>query len=199
MIRGVDFQQDQNICHHSEASLLLLHLNISIHARIKKTNLRNMTIFKMCSVTSWSIHENMASSSMSGAGPDGSTQVEDEVSLPRAAVNKMIKEMIPNIRVSNDARELILTCCKEFIHLVSSEANDICNVQTKKTISPDHIIAALGRLGFNQYLEEIKGVHAQFKSQASNKKKSNRLENLGRFWTHCWSRFYFGPDDDRKF
>lgn len=132
-------------------------------------------------ITSWPTCKNMASSSLSSAGPDASTQVEDEVSLPRAAVNKMIKEMIPNIRVSNDARELILTCCKEFIHLVSSEANDICNVQTKKTISPDHIIAALGRLGFNQYLEEIKGVHAQFKSQASNKKKSNRLENLGRF------------------
>ena len=28
-----------------------------------------------------------------------------------AAVNKMIKEMIPNVRVSNDARELILNCC----------------------------------------------------------------------------------------
>ena len=119
--------------------------------------------------------------SMSGSSQDNSTQQpEDEVSLPRAAVNKMIKEMIPNIRVSNDARELILTCCKEFIHLVSSEANDICNKQMKKTISPDHIISALGSLGFTQYLEEIKGVHAQFKSQASNKKKSNRLENLGR-------------------
>ena len=139
-----------------------------------------MTIIKIRQSPVGQVFENMASSSMSGAGPDGSTQVEDEVSLPRAAVNKMIKEMIPNIRVSNDARELILTCCKEFIHLVSSEANDICNVQTKKTISPDHIIAALGRLGFNQYLEEIKGVHAQFKTQASNKKKSNRLENLGR-------------------
>lgn len=28
-----------------------------------------------------------------------------------AAVNKMIKEMIPSIRVSNDARELVLNCC----------------------------------------------------------------------------------------
>jgi len=28
-----------------------------------------------------------------------------------AAVNKMIKEMIPNIRISNDARELVLNCC----------------------------------------------------------------------------------------
>ena len=27
-----------------------------------------------------------------------------------AAVNKMIKEMIPNVRVSNDVRELIVNC-----------------------------------------------------------------------------------------
>ena len=121
----------------------------------------------------------MASNMPDAMIENSSQQPEDEVGLPRAAVNKMIKEMIPNIRVSNDARELILTCCKEFIHLVSSEANDICNKQLKKTISPDHIIAALGSLGFTQYLEEIKGVHAQFKSQASNKRKSNRLENLG--------------------
>ncbi len=114
-------------------------------------------------------------------GPSQQQQDED-VSLPRAAVNKLIKEIIPNIRVSNDARELILTCCKEFIHLISSEANEICNKQTKKTISPDHIIAALGSLGFTQYLEDIKGVLVQFKSQASNKKKSNRLENLGSFF-----------------
>jgi histone H3/H4 len=66
---------------------------------------------------------------------------EDELSIPRAALNKMIKELIPNIRVANDARELILNCCTEFIHLVSSEANEICNKQSKKTISPEHIIA----------------------------------------------------------
>ena len=33
--------------------------------------------------------------------------------------------------------------CLEFIHLLASEANDICNQQTKKTISPEHVIAAL--------------------------------------------------------
>ena len=34
-----------------------------------------------------------------------------------AAVNKMIKEMIPNVRVSNDARELILNCCTGQRHI----------------------------------------------------------------------------------
>lgn len=66
---------------------------------------------------------------------------DDELSIPRASLNKMIKEIIPNVRVANDARELILNCCTEFIHLVSTEANDICNKQLKKTISPEHILA----------------------------------------------------------
>ena len=28
-----------------------------------------------------------------------------------AVVNKLIKEMVPNIRVSTDARDLLLNCC----------------------------------------------------------------------------------------
>ena len=67
-------------------------------------------------------------------------QSDDDLSIPRAALNKMIKELLPNIRVANDARELILNCCTEFIHLVSSEANDACVKQNKKTISPDHVV-----------------------------------------------------------
>ena len=75
----------------------------------------------------------------------------------------MIKEMVPNIRVANDARELVLNCCTgssllawvvalfqrglpsyaEFIHLLSSEANEACGKQQKKTISAEHIVEAL--------------------------------------------------------
>uniref|UniRef100_A0A3B4BC12 Protein Dr1 n=1 Tax=Periophthalmus magnuspinnatus TaxID=409849 RepID=A0A3B4BC12_9GOBI len=52
----------------------------------------------------------------------------------------MIKETLPNVRVANDARELVVNCCTEFIHLISSEANEICNKSDKKTISPEHVI-----------------------------------------------------------
>ena len=34
-------------------------------------------------------------------------QPDDELTIPRAAMNKMIKELLPNIRVANDARELV--------------------------------------------------------------------------------------------
>lgn len=66
---------------------------------------------------------------------------EDDVTIPRAAMNKMIKDLCPNVRVANDARELVLSCSTEFIHLLSSEANEICNAQQKKTISAEHVLA----------------------------------------------------------
>jgi hypothetical protein len=31
---------------------------------------------------------------------------DDELTIPRAAMNKMIKELLPNIRVANEAREV---------------------------------------------------------------------------------------------
>lgn len=65
---------------------------------------------------------------------------DDELSIPRAALNKMIKELTPNIRVANESRELILNCCNEFIKLISTEANDLCNKQQKKTISHEHVL-----------------------------------------------------------
>lgn len=61
----------------------------------------------------------------------------------------------------------------EFIHLISSDANEICEQESKKTIAPEHIIGALKvcshcafcirfisikRLGFEQYVSEVDGV-----------------------------------------
>lgn len=33
--------------------------------------------------------------------------------------------------------------CQEFIHLVSSESNEVCEKESRKTISPDHVLTAL--------------------------------------------------------
>lgn len=71
---------------------------------------------------------------------------EDDITIPRAAMNKMIKELCPNTRVANDARELILNCSTEFIHLLSSESNEMCNNQLKKTISAEHVL--MGEIEF---------------------------------------------------
>ncbi|XP_042873154.1 protein Dr1-like isoform X2 [Penaeus japonicus] len=109
-----------------------------------------------------------------------SDQPDDELTIPRAAMNKMIKELLPNVRVANEARELILNCCTEFIHLLSSEANEICNQQQKKTINADHILLSLEKLGFGDYIADAEAVLKDCKAMAAKKRrKSTRLENLG--------------------
>ena len=71
---------------------------------------------------------------------DSATGQEDELKIPRAAVNKYIREICPDIRVGFETRELILQSCTEFIHVISSEANQICNESQKKTITAEHIL-----------------------------------------------------------
>uniref|UniRef100_A0A1B6FUA8 Protein Dr1 n=2 Tax=Proconiini TaxID=565685 RepID=A0A1B6FUA8_9HEMI len=116
----------------------------------------------------------MTSSSNAASGE------EDELTLPRASVNKMIKELLPNIRVANESRELILNCCTEFIHLISSEANEICNQQQKRTINAEHILLALDKLGFGDYRADAEAVLRDCKAIAAKRRRqSTRLENLG--------------------
>ncbi|EHB04862.1 Protein Dr1 [Heterocephalus glaber] len=68
---------------------------------------------------------------------------DDDLTIPRAAINKMMEETLPNVWVADDAPELVVHCCTEFIHLISSEANEIHRKSEKKVISPEHAIPAL--------------------------------------------------------
>ncbi|XP_078203541.1 protein Dr1-like [Callithrix jacchus] len=104
---------------------------------------------------------------------------DDDLTILRAAINKMIRETLPNVRVANDAGELVVNCCTEFIHLISSEANENCN-KSEKTISPEHVIQALESLGFGSYISEVKEVLQECKTAALKRRKAgSRLENLG--------------------
>lgn len=105
---------------------------------------------------------------------------EEELSLPRASINKIIKEIVPSVRVANESRELILNCCTEFIHLISSEANEICNQKNKKTISAEHILEGLNKLGFSDFTRDALNVLNDCKlAAAKRRRQSTRLENLG--------------------
>jgi len=106
---------------------------------------------------------------------------EEELTLPRAAINKMIKEKIPNVRVANEARELILQCSTEFIHLLSSEASEICEKkQNRKTITPEHALLALESLGYADFVKKCESVRQECKSvDAEKKRKLPKLKDLG--------------------
>ena len=53
----------------------------------------------------------------------------------------------------------------EFIHLIASEANDICDKETKKTIAGEHVVSALKALGFEEYVEDVEEVYKEHRQQ----------------------------------
>ncbi|EDV26829.1 Protein Dr1 [Trichoplax sp. H2] len=105
---------------------------------------------------------------------------EESANLPRSTIQKFIKEVVPGVRVSNDAKDLISNICNEFVHMVSSESNSICSQKNKKTIFPEHVIEALKNLGFEGYVGELKKVLGDLKTEKEERKKcSKKLEKSG--------------------
>ncbi|KAF7492548.1 hypothetical protein SSS_10073 [Sarcoptes scabiei] len=102
---------------------------------------------------------------------------DDELTIPRASINKLIKEVLPDIRVANDSREFILQCCSEFIHKITTEANAVCESQQKKTMSAEHVLIALDQLGFSNLKSEVESVMNDCKGK--RRRQSTRLEHLG--------------------
>ncbi|KAB5593399.1 Histone-like transcription factor and archaeal histone protein [Ceratobasidium theobromae] len=117
-------------------------------------------------------------------GPSGAG--DDELSLPKATVQKLIAgepsvSTAPDILSSKESRDLIIECCVEFIHMISTEANEICEKEAKKTISPEHIVGALKTLGFESYVEEVEGVLKDHKqAQKDREKKTSKFEASGK-------------------
>ncbi|XP_053200322.1 protein Dr1-like [Panonychus citri] len=102
---------------------------------------------------------------------------EEELSLPRAAMNKLIKEVLPEIRVANDSREVILNLGKEFIRLITKQANEICEENQKRTMSGEHVLHALKKMGLNDYICE--GERVLNTCKGKKRRQSTKLEHLG--------------------
>jgi len=117
----------------------------------------------------------------SGMDPTGGSKKEEDVTLPRATINKLIREALPDdVKCTAETQKLILQCCMEFLQLVSSEANDVCREQNKKMISPEHIVSALQKLGFQEYITDVRQVYEEHKRNEANKPKmSKKLEDSG--------------------
>ncbi|KAJ2902764.1 uncharacterized protein MKZ38_000118 [Zalerion maritima] len=129
-------------------------------------------------------HRNNMDSSVTELCPHRS----DDLSLPKATVQKIILEILPpnsplnptSVAFSKDARDLLIECCVEFITLVSSEANEISEKEAKKTIACDHITKALEQLGFGEYVSQVLAAANEHKEvQKGREKKANKFEQSG--------------------
>ncbi|MCJ1415734.1 Down-regulator of transcription 1 [Xylographa parallela] len=87
-----------------------------------------------------------------------------------ATIQKIITEILGDksgLTFGKEARDLLIDCSVEFITLISSEANEIAEKESKKTIAAEHIDKALRELGFPEYVSETR------------EKKTNKLQDSG--------------------
>ncbi|XP_010547722.1 PREDICTED: protein Dr1 homolog isoform X2 [Tarenaya hassleriana] len=105
---------------------------------------------------------------------------KEDASLPKATMTKIIKEMLPpDVRVARDAQDLLIECCVEFINLVSSESNEVCNREDKRTIAPEHVFRALQDLGFGEYIAEVYAAYEQHKFETMDTQRSGKWNSSG--------------------
>jgi len=110
----------------------------------------------------------------------GSGAADDEVALPKATVAKLIQEFLPEgFSAAKDAKDLITECCKEFVIAISSEANEITEKDSKKTMMPEHILAALKALGFEQFVEETESVMKDHKETTKTERTRKKTKFNG--------------------
>ncbi|CAA2976823.1 Dr1 homolog [Olea europaea subsp. europaea] len=106
-------------------------------------------------------------------------RTKEDASLPKATMTKIIKEMLPpDVRVARDAQDLIIECCVEFINLISSESNEVCGREERRTIAPEHVLKALQDLGFGEYIEEVYAAYEQHKLETVDAVRTGKLTNV---------------------
>jgi down-regulator of transcription 1 len=118
----------------------------------------------------------------------------EDLSLPKATVQKIITEVLAALSnptssspsatkdsqtMTKPARDLLINCALEFLKMLSSEANDISERESKKTISLEHIETALKELGFGDYIPGCREVVEEWKE--TQKKRIDRGERMKGF------------------
>ncbi|KAM3235064.1 nuclear transcription factor Y subunit B-1 [Capsicum annuum] len=114
----------------------------------------------------------------SGGGDEQSPQSnvrEQDRYLPIANIGRIMKKGLPtNAKIAKDAKDTVQECVSEFISFITSEASDKCQKEKRKTINGDDLIWALTTLGFEDYIEPLKGYLIRYREMEGDTKGSVR-------------------------
>ncbi|KAL3503629.1 hypothetical protein ACH5RR_038078 [Cinchona calisaya] len=73
--------------------------------------------------------------------------------MPITNILRIMKRGLPhNAKVSEDATSILQECVSEYISFITSEANERCHCELRKTITAEDILYAHAKLGFEDYI-----------------------------------------------
>ncbi|XP_076898174.1 nuclear transcription factor Y subunit B-1-like [Bidens hawaiensis] len=89
---------------------------------------------------------------------------EQDRFLPIANISRIMKKALPaNGKIAKDAKDTVQECVSEFISFVTSEASDKCLKEKRKTINGDDLLWAMATLGFEDYIDPLKGYLSRYR------------------------------------
>ncbi|XP_039030223.1 nuclear transcription factor Y subunit B-9-like [Hibiscus syriacus] len=92
----------------------------------------------------------------SNAMPPPCTVREQDQYMPIANVIRIMRRILPtHAKISDDAKLTIQECVSEYISFITGEANERCQREQRKTITAEDVLWAMGKLGFDEYVEPL--------------------------------------------
>ncbi|CAN6448391.1 unnamed protein product [Victoria cruziana] len=114
-----------------------------------------------------------------GAERDGCLVREQDRFMPIANVIRIMRRILPShAKISDDAKETIQECVSEYISFVTSEANDRCQREQRKTITADDVLWAMRKLGFDDYVEPLSVYLQKFREMEGERGGMRVVEGL---------------------
>lgn len=106
---------------------------------------------------------------------------EEDLSLPKTTIDRIILTYNGNRKCyPRETKNFIAHCALNFVHMLTGQANEICEKEKKKTLTHYHVFAALKDLGFDKYLDECNDVYKeQIKKAGKKPSKINKFKESG--------------------
>ncbi|KAG4988802.1 hypothetical protein JHK82_031138 [Glycine max] len=83
---------------------------------------------------------------------------EQDRFLPIANVSRIMKKTLPaNVKISKYTKETVQEYVSALISFIIDKASNKCQREKRKTINGDDLLWAMTTLGFEDYLEPLKG------------------------------------------
>ncbi|KAL4185708.1 hypothetical protein AMTRI_Chr10g232050 [Amborella trichopoda] len=104
---------------------------------------------------------------------------EQDRFMPIANVIRIMRKVLPtHAKISDDAKETIQECVSEYISFITSEANDRCQREQRKTITAEDVLWAMNKLGFDDYVEPLNLYLQKYREVEGDHRGSIRGEPL---------------------
>ncbi|KAG5899789.1 hypothetical protein JTB14_006124 [Gonioctena quinquepunctata] len=102
----------------------------------------------------------------------------EDLNLPNASVQKIIKEALPDsVNIGKDARSALSRAASVFVLYVTSQASNEAQKNSRKTLIGKDVIKALEELEFETFIQPLEEALKEFKNSKPKKqgkaKKSN--------------------------